>query len=293
MPNLDLAILPPRLRVGTSSFSSQDWRGVFYPDHLRPGDYLTHYAGIFSTVEIDATWHALPAPRTVEGWAGKVPDDFVFSLKVPRTITHELYLENCQTEWQRFLTLLEPLGEKRGPLLFQFPYVAKGKDAEEYATGADFLRRLQAFLPLLPADGQYVVEVRNEKWLDAPLLDLLRQHRIALALTAYFTMPAPRKLLQRIDPLTAPFCFVRFLGHHKRMDALARKARIERGKQGQWNELLVDRSEETRAWIALIRELLARDIDVFAYFNNHFAGFAPGSIELFLRIWAEKVLKEG
>ena len=142
MLDLDLSALPPALRVGTSSFSSKDWRGVFYPERLQPRDYLGHYAGVFPTVEIDATWHALPAPSTVRGWAERTPADFVISLKVPKTITHERYLEDCAAEWTRFLRLLEPLGEKRGPLLFQFPYVAKGKDAREYESGEDFRRRL-------------------------------------------------------------------------------------------------------------------------------------------------------
>jgi uncharacterized protein YecE (DUF72 family) len=285
MLTLDTSILPANLRVGTSSFSAKDWLGVFYPEHLKPGDYLGHYAQQMGTVEIDATWHAMPSLRIVEGWAGKVPDDFVFALKVPKTITHEHYLEDCLDEWRRFLKLLEPLGDKRGPLLFQFPYIAKGKDADEYATGRDFQRRLADFLPHLPRDGRYVVEVRNEKWLGEPLLDILRSRGIALALVAYYTMPPPQKLRSLIDPATCDFGYVRFLGHHQRMDALVQKKQREEGKNGAWNELLVDRTAETRQWIELIRELLDRRIDVFAYFNNHFAGFAPGSIELFLQLW--------
>ena len=289
MLELDLTALPPALRVGTSSFSSQDWCGIFYPEAMAPREFLGFYAGIFPTVEIDATWYAMPSRATVQSWADKTPPDFVFSLKVPKLITHERYLEDCAEEWTRFLHQLEPLGSRRGPLLFQFPYVAKGKDPHEYETGEDFRRRLAGFLPQLPLDGQYVIEVRNEKWLDAPLLEMLRERGLALALVAYFTMPAPARLLQRIDPVTAPFTYVRFLGHHRQMESLVKKAQRERGKQGQWNELLVDRTAETRAWVGLIRDLLERQLDVFAYFNNHFAGCAPESVELFLRLWKREV----
>jgi uncharacterized protein YecE (DUF72 family) len=288
--DLHLSVLPPRLRVGTSSFSSDDWRGIFYPEGMSPGDYLAHYAGILPTVEIDATWYAMPSRRTVEGWARKTPEDFIISLKVPRAITHEAYLENCQDLWERFLTLLEPLGPRRGPLVFQFPYVAKRADAVEYETGKDFMRRLEAFLPLLPPDGRHVVEIRNEKWLAGPLPALLREHSVALAVVAYFTMPPPAALFRLVDPVTAPFSYVRFLGHHKRMDGLIKKLRQERGKQRDWDELIVDRLAETRAWAAAIRRLLERDIDVFAYWNNHFAGCAPRSIELFLKVWQDEVL---
>jgi uncharacterized protein YecE (DUF72 family) len=289
MLELDLTALPPALRVGTSSFSSQDWRGVFYPESMTPRDFLGFYAGIFPSVEIDATWYALPVRATVQGWADKTPADFMFSLKVPKSITHERYLEDCAAEWTRFLRVLEPLGARRGPLLFQFPYVAKGKDPHEYETGEDFRRRLASFLPQLPDEGRYVIEVRNEKWLDERLLDLLRGRGVALALAAYFTMPSPARLLERIDPVTAPFSYVRFLGHHKQMESLLKKAHRERGKQGQWNELLVDRTAETRAWVGLIRDLLDRKLDVFAYFNNHFAGCAPESVELFLQLWRREV----
>jgi len=73
------------------------------------------------------------------------------------------------------------------------------------------------------------------------------------------------------------------------MEALVKKVQKERGKKRQWNELLVDRQNETRQWVKLIRDLLDRRMDVFAFFNNHFAGFAPGSAELFLKIWQQEV----
>ncbi len=285
--DLDLSALPPGLRVGTSSFSSSDWRGSFYPAGMEPGEFLAHYARTFPTVEIDATWYAMPSKRTVEGWAQKVPQDFIFSLKVPKKITHELALENCSAEMNAFLRRLEPLGEKRGPLLLQFPYVAKGKDPHEYETGASFLDRLGRFLPQLPAGDSFVVEVRNAKWLAEPLFDLLRAHGATLAFTAYYTMPGPGRLFAGPDPVTGPFSYIRFLGNHRQMDKLVREAQEAGRREKQWGELLVDRSAQTRDWVALGRRMLERQDSVYAYFNNHFAGYAPGSIELFVRLWAE------
>ncbi|MFN0149697.1 MAG: DUF72 domain-containing protein [bacterium] len=291
MLEIDSSRAPANLLLGTSSFSSADWRGAFYPEGTKPADFLTHYAAQLRTVEIDATWHAMPARRTFEEWARKTPNAFVFALKVPKTITHEKYLEGCEDEWARFLDASDALGAKRGPLIFQFPYVAKGKDAEEYATGRDFVRRLEAFLPLVPREVAAAVEVRNEKWLTKPLLDCLRAHAVALVLVDYYTMPAPARLFapSAPDPVTAPFCVVRFLGHHRDMDALVARLRAEKGKTREWDELVVDRSRETRAWIPAIQRLLERNLKVFAYFNNHYAGFAPGSIDLFLRLWREEI----
>lgn len=287
MLTLDLAPLPPHLRVGTSSFSSSDWCGVFYPEHAPPHEYLVHYARQFRTVEIDATWHVLPSARTVQAWADKVPDGFIFSLKVPKTITHEAYLEDCADDWRGFLRALEPLAAKQGPVLFQFQYVAKGRDPEEYRTGADFRRRLEAFLPLVPKDLRCVVEVRNSTWLGEPLYDLLRKHGVALALVQYYTMPSGPALLEKANPITADFSYIRFLGNHKVMDEKVARAREAGQRRGDWDALIDDRSAETKSWIAPIRDLLTRQRDVFVYFNNHYAGFAPGSVDVFLKAWAE------
>jgi uncharacterized protein YecE (DUF72 family) len=285
---LDLHGLPAGLRLGTSSFSNSDWLGRFYPAHLRPEEILTFYATVLHTVEIDATWHAIPSRRTVEAWRDRVPDGFTFALKAPKSITHERYLGDCAEDWSRFLALMEILGEKRGPVLFQFPYVARGRDADEYRHGGDFRRRLEQFLPQLPAGTRFAVEVRNRGWIDAALLDLLRGRGLALALTAYQTMPDAAELLRGPDPLTADFGYVRFLGDHKAMDHMVARAREAGTRDRDWGELIVDKTEEMRGWIAPVRALLQRVPEVFVYFNNHYAGYGPGSLELFASLWREE-----
>ncbi len=289
---LDLTALPAGFHVGTSSFSTADWCGVFYPKDLQPHEFLNHYARTFRTVEIDATWHFMPNPKTVEAWARKVPGGFVFAAKVPKTITHEKHLENCRDEWEYFLDTMSRLGPKLGPLLFQFQYVAKKKDAREHETGEAFLRRLEAFLPLLPEDRRYVVEIRNEKWIAPPLVDLLRSRGIALALIDYVTMPRAEAWFERCDPVTADFVYTRFLGDHHSMDNLVARRREQGHKNRDWDELVVDRSREMREWVPVLRRLASRVGDVYAYFNNHYAGFAPGSVELFLKTWEEMAAGE-
>ena len=284
---------PTRLRIGTSSYSSPDWCGPFYPAGMRPEEFLSFYAGRYPTVEVDATWHAMPSRRTVEAWRDRVPDGFIFAAKVPKSITHDLYLQDCAEEWKRFLSLMEILGGKRGPLLLQFQYVARNRDPEEYRTGAEFRRRLARFLPLLPDGWRFAVEVRNRAWLGPALFDLLRGRGIALALTAYYTMPTAAELLREGDPVTADFSYLRFLGNHKLMDqAVARERECGR-RDRDWGEVLIDRTEELRQWIPPVRTLLERTSEVYAYFNNHYAGFAPGTCELFARLWAEEAAGVG
>ncbi|MBK8229780.1 MAG: DUF72 domain-containing protein [Candidatus Eisenbacteria bacterium] len=289
MIRFDLEDVPPGLRLGTSSFSSADWHGGFYPEGLPPAEFLLHYSSQLPTVEIDATWHMMPSVRMVKAWAEKTPESFVFALKVPKVITHELYLEDCTDEWNQFVRALEPLGTKLGPVLLQFQYVAKGKDPEEYRTGARFRERLARFLDLVPSGMRVAVEVRNEKWLGDPLYDLLRTHNVALALTAFYTMPSGPSLLAKANVVTADFSYLRFLGNHKSMDEAVANAREEGKRRGDWDSIIVDRTEEMRPWLPAIRDLLASKQDVFTYFNNHYAGFAPGSIDLFLRLWRGQV----
>ncbi|MBD3868683.1 MAG: DUF72 domain-containing protein [Acidobacteria bacterium] len=264
------------LRVGTSSWSSGDWKGVFYPKNARPESFLGHYAGRFDTVECDATFYRIPSVSMVSNWHDRTPDDFLLSAKLPREITHDRGMVGCDDLVSQFLTAMEPLGEKRGPLVAQFPYIAKGKDAAEYETGDDFRNRLDRFL---------------EKWplevIAPPLMDLLRRRDVPLVFPVYYTMPGAAKLFSGTDPVTSDLMYVRFLGDHKRMDALVARLKAEGKRSGDWSEPALDRDDEMRSWA---RELKLRSdpgSTILAYFNNHYAGFGPGSADHFLSIWQE------
>jgi uncharacterized protein YecE (DUF72 family) len=234
-------------------------------------------------VECDATFYRIPSAKTVDGWRDRTPPGFLFSAKLPQEITHEKGLVDCEAPLREFLAVMERLGEKLGPILAQFAYVAKGKDADEYATGASFRERLASFLPLWPQERQLAVEVRNATWIAPPLLDLLRERGIPLALSAYYTMPAPEKLFAGPDPRTAELTYARFIGDHKKMDALVAKLRGDGKRVGDWSALAVDRAPEMKRWGAALKS--AARGPVLAYFNNHYAGFAPDSARLFRELW--------
>jgi uncharacterized protein YecE (DUF72 family) len=277
--------LPDNLRVGTSSWSCQDWCGSFYPETLEPGEMIRIYSGKLRTVEIDATWYSMPSAKTVEAWKARTPDGFIFSAKVPRAISHEKYLEDCAGELRQFLSAMSRLEDKLGPLILQFPYIAKAKDPEEYKRGADFIRRLKGFSTLLPREFKWGVEIRNSKWLQPALLDILRSREIALVFIDYYTMDPLPKLIQREDLRTAPFTYIRFLGNHKEMDAAVRKAREDGIRKRDWESLLKDRSAQIRACIPALQEIVKKKISTYIYFNNHYAGYAPGSVELFTKLY--------
>jgi len=278
---------PPNLLVGTSSWSTQDWCGTFYPEPTAPGEMIGIYSRMLPTVEIDATWHAMPTRTMVDAWRTRAAEGFVFAAKVPRVISHDKYMADCEGELRQFLSVISGLGDKLGPLVLQFPYVAKGKDAQEYQTGADFIARLRRFSAFLPGEFQWGIEIRNAKWIGAELLDILREKGIALVFIDYYTMDPLPKLARRPEVFTAPFVYVRFLGNHKQMDEAVRKAREEGNRKRDWESLLVDRTEPMRAWVPPLRGIVEKGTRVYVYFNNHYAGFAPGSVELFSRLYNE------
>ena len=125
--------------LGTSSFTAKGWQGSFYPKGLRPADYLSYYAQQFDTVEVDSTFYATPNASVVRSWNAKTPQGFLFAAKVPQEITHEKVLKDCDEEFKTFLTTMETLGEKLGPLLFQFGKLDKYafKSLDEFSRAAN------------------------------------------------------------------------------------------------------------------------------------------------------------
>jgi len=213
--------------LGTSSFTATGWQGSFYPKRLRPADYLSYYAQHFDTVEIDSTFYGTPKISTVQSWNAKTPQGFIFAAKVPQEITHKKVLKDCDGEFKRFLRTMETLGEKLGPLLFQFgkfdKYLFKSLDA--------FLERLIPFLKKLPKDRLFAVEIRNKNWLVPKLADLLRERGVALALIDQSWMPRPWEMKDQFDLITSDFTYVRWLGDRKGIEE----------KTETWDKVIVDR----------------------------------------------------
>jgi len=134
--------VPATIHLGTSAFTAAGWEGSFYPAGMKPADYLTYYATKFDTVEVDSTFYRTPSAATVRGWYAKTPKDFIFALKVPQEITHEKVLHDCDAEFKAFLSAADLLGEKLGPVLFQFGYF----NQKAFPSLDEFLARLLPFL---------------------------------------------------------------------------------------------------------------------------------------------------
>lgn len=263
----------PRIRLGTSSWTAKGWLGSFYPSGTPQKDFLPEYAKHFDTVEIDSTFYAIPRRSAVEAWRDRTPPGFLFSAKAPQVITHEKFLEDCGDELRSFLDTIALLGDKLGPILFQFPYYAKRTGISQ----EEFVRRFTAFTTTLPANGfSFAVEVRNKQWLNEALLEPLAKHGISLALIDHPWMLGPDQLLAKSGILTGPFAYIRWLGDRKGIEKITTV----------WDKPVVDREPSLRSWAGQLQQLIVKGLEVRGYVNNHYSGHAPHDIETLKRLLA-------
>ena len=109
------------LKIGCSGWSYEGCKRNFYPKALENKDYLPYYFKFFKFVEVDSTYYHIPTGSTVRGWKDKTPDDFRFSLKFPKVITHEKSIEDVVKPLSILFYPLEPLVDKTLTLLIQLP----------------------------------------------------------------------------------------------------------------------------------------------------------------------------
>jgi uncharacterized protein YecE (DUF72 family) len=263
------------LRFGTSSFSAPEWVGTFYPRGTRAADFLRYYATQFDTVEVDATYYHVPAPRTVDAWAKKTPEHFTLSAKFPRSVVHAgtgpepdaerlLKQDSTYAERDAFLEVMGRLGRRCGPLILQFPHFPRGS----FLAASEFYARLECFLADLPGGFSYAVEIRNRDWVTPEFAALCRRHRVALVLVDRIGMPHGDEIAATLDPMTAPFGVVRLLGDRQRIERITTR----------WEKEVIDQGPRLERWAALLLLLATRDRRIFVYANNHYAGHAPTTI---------------
>jgi len=226
------------VRVGCSGWQYRDWRGVLYPEGVGQARWLGRYAEAFDTVEVNSTFYRLASRNAVERWVQQTPPDFLFALKASRYLIHMKKLRDIGQGIERFSERIEPLARtpKMGPVLWQLPEWFERDDDT-----------LAAALDALPA-GRHCFEFRHPSWFCEPVYALLRRHDVALVIGDH-----PQRPWQPFV-LTAGWTYVRF--HHG-----------HRGRRGNYSET------ELRDWADRLAEA-ARDVDVLAYFNNDWEGFA-------------------
>lgn len=244
-----------KILVGTSGFSYQDWKGPFYPPTITNPQMLAYYASRFGAVEINATFYAIPGPRSMEGMLRKVGDTFEFVIKAHQDMTHQR--EKAKDALPRFHEAIKPLAGagQLGCVLLQFPFSFRNT-----AENRDFVR----FLVEALSPHRVVVEIRNRDWVNDDTMGFLRELK-----ASYCAVDEPRLHglpLPRAEA-TSEVAYVRFHGRNK--EKWWRHDRAEERYDYLYSP------EELDEWIPRIRKLAEEALRVYVFFNNHVRGQAP------------------
>jgi len=237
-----------QLFLGTSGWGYDEWLGVFYPSKLRKELMLPFLSEIFPTVEVNTSFYHLPSIKSVKKWARITQDDFIFAVKIPRTITHDKKLkEDWKNDLEAYLKIIgEGFGKKLGPSLLQLPPSFTASETD----------RLEDFLSEWPQEYQLSVEFRHKSWLiegeRSPVFNLLDAYNVAYCIVSEPLLPPI------IGPRTASFAYIRWHGFGSNI----------------WYDYNYSK-EEIREWVPRVEQILSESKQVFGFWNNHYRGNAP------------------
>lgn len=233
------------IRIGTSGYHYNHWRGTFYPEKLPQKQWLSYYLEHFDTVELNNTFYRLPTFEAMNAWRENTPPNFLFAVKGSRFITHNLKLSRPENAIQNILPRAETLGKKLGPILWQLP--------PKWRVNAE---RLEEFLQALPTYHRYVFEFREPSWLNAEIYALLERYNAAFCIYEIAGFQSP--LLTTSDVV-----YVRLHGPG------------EKKYQGSYE------GKTLRRWARQIENWYDIGKSVYVYFDNDEAGYAaPNAIAL-------------
>jgi uncharacterized protein YecE (DUF72 family) len=222
------------LRIGTSGYQYDGWRGRFYPDDLPKSHWFEHYAKHFDAVELNATFYRLPEADTFARWRKAAPPGFCYALKFSRYGTHLKHLKDPEDTISLFIERARLLGPTLGPILVQLPphwHVDCG--------------RLDAFLEAAPKRYRWAIELRDRSWFTQDVYSVLRDHGAALCI---------HDLIDRHPRLTTTdWVYLRFHGDHY---------------TGSYSQQALSGAARR------IRAHLDDGRDVYAFFNNDVEGYA-------------------
>jgi uncharacterized protein YecE (DUF72 family) len=233
--------------IGTSGWQYRHWRGTFYPREVAQRDWLEFYAARFATVESNAAFYRLPEEKTFADWADRTPDDFVWTVKVSRFLTHIKRLREPAEPVERFVTHARGLGKKLGPALLQLPPQLEAN-----------VTLLDECLAEFPPDVRVAVEFRHRSWWTTDVEQVLRRHGAALCW-------ADR--LRPISPLwrTTDWGYLRF-------------------HQGRASPRPCYGEDALTTWVQRIDDVLPKETELFVYFNNDHRACALRDAIIFARL---------
>ena len=246
---------PKNIRVGCSGWSYEDWVGPFYPKKAKPRDFLGLYSQAFDAVEIDSSFYRIPNQFMVAQWKKNTPPNFLFCPKFPKKVTHDFKLQNPGSTVGFFYKTLAGLQDKLGPIVIQLPPSFK------YEKGFPVLQNFIAS-DLKTNLFRHAVEFRHKSWFRDDVYQFLESNDVSFcwSITQYVTTPTK---------VTSDFIYTRMVGER---DITT------------FNETQKDRSKQMNEMSQAIKSSIGSVDDAFIFFNNHFAGFGPESVNEFKRL---------
>lgn len=257
------------IRVGTSGFKFDDWKGHFYPHEVAERDWLAFYAQRFSSLEVNSTYYRILNAPTFASMARKVPQRFLFTVKAHRTMTHEVG-PGTEQDFKAFVESVQPLaGEgKFGCLLAQFPNRFRN-EPESRSYLLDFKSRC-AGLPL-------VVEFRSRDWIHPETFDFLRDNDMGFCCV---DEPQFRSLMPPVAEVTSSISYVRFHG---------------RNYENWWSGDAKKRYDylysldELKEWAPKIHRLHDISSECFVFMNNCYQAKAATNALQFMELLGDKL----
>ncbi len=242
-----------RLRIGCSGWSYKDWVGPFYPADMQAKEYLRFYSQTFNCVEVDSSFYRIPSQFMVNQWKSCTPDGFTFSPKLSKKITHENKLVNFESTLVYFYSVFSKLGNKLGPIVVQLPpsiRVDKHKAV------------MEKFVSSLDPRFKHAIEFRHRSWFSPETYKLLEKHDVAMAWSI-------NQYLETPPEVTSDVLYLRMVGTRE----ITRFTGIQK-----------EMREEMERWAGVLNDKAGSVEQGYVFFNNHFAGFGPESVNEFRRL---------
>ncbi|HET8847639.1 MAG TPA: DUF72 domain-containing protein, partial [Nitrososphaeraceae archaeon] len=184
------------LYIGCSGWSYSSWEGPFYPSHIDSKLMLPFYSKIFNYVEIDSTFYNIPSQQMVKNWNKRTPNNFRFTVKFPKIITHEKRFRDVEKELSQFYENIEPLKDKILALLIQLP------PSYELKEGLDTFRNYDFFFD---DTFRYAIEARHSSWFNELAYNMFRNSNISLVWSQMDVLQTP-------PVITTDFIYLRLIG---------------------------------------------------------------------------------
>jgi len=240
--------------VGCSGWSYDAWEGHFYPKGTPKAGYLPYYSKVFDCVEIDSSFYRTPNSFMTSRWARIPPENFRFTAKIPKSVTHDKRLgKDIESDVSYFYQQFEPLKSKTLALLLQLPPSMSMKEG---------LKKIET-IPFQKG-YRYAVEVRHKTWLDQEVYDAFEKLNLCLVWNQLDTIEAP-------PVLTTDFFYIRLIGDRS----------ID---EKDFGTIQKDRLEEMRKWARAVKKAKDKATLGIVVANNHYAGFGPATANEFRKM---------